>query len=57
MEVDEKGTKAAAATAIVVTRSMPRVKATVVIDRPFFFAIYQRSSGAPLFLGQVTHPE
>lgn len=57
VEVDEKGTKAAAATAIVVTRSMPRVKATVVIDRPFFFAIYQRSSGAPLFLGQVTHPE
>lgn len=54
VEVDEKGTKASAATTIVMTRSVPRQ--SVVINHPFFFAIYDRQSLAPLFLGQVTDP-
>jgi serpin B len=57
VEVDEKGTKAAAATAIMVTRSLPTIKAEVKVDRPFFFVIYHRPSLAPLFIGQVTTPK
>jgi leukocyte elastase inhibitor len=56
VEVDEKGTKAAAATAIVVTRSTPQVRATVHFDRPFFFIVYDRENLAPLFIGRVTDP-
>ena len=53
VEVDESGTKAAAATAVVTVRSpMP----TIVLDRPFFFVLYHRSTLAPLFIGQVVDP-
>lgn len=56
VEVDEKGTKAAAATAIVVFRSAPEYAHSLRIDRPFFFAIYHRDTLAPLFVGQVLDP-
>lgn len=56
VEVDEKGTKAAAATAITMSRSMPQLLANVIIDRPFFFVIYDRESSAPLFIGSVSNP-
>ena len=53
VEVDESGTKAAAATAVVMVRSpMP----SIVLDRPFFFVLYHRSTLAPLFIGQVVDP-
>ena len=53
VEVDESGTKAAAATAVVMVRSpMP----TIVLDRPFLFVLYHRSTLAPLFIGQVVDP-
>ena len=53
VEVDESGTKAAAATAVVTVRSpMP----AIVLDRPFFFVLYHRSTLAPLFIGQVVDP-
>ncbi len=53
VEVDESGTKAAAATAVVMVRSpMP----SIVLDRPFFFVLYHRSTLAPLFIGQVADP-
>ena len=57
VEVDEKGTEAAAATAITVARSMPQILAQVVINRPFFFIIYDRESSAPLFIGSVSNPK
>ena len=51
--VDEEGTEAAAATAVIVgVRSMPP-SATVVIDRPFIFLIRDRATGTVLFLGRV----
>ncbi len=59
--VDEKGTEAAAATAVVMMRAtgMPVAKPTpieVKVDRPFLYAIQHVPSGACLFLGRVTDP-
>ena len=59
IDVDEQGTEAAAATAVVIRalaamRPPPRV--TMVVDRPFLFAIVETTTGQPIFLGQVSHP-
>ena len=59
--VDEKGTEAAAATAVVMMRAtaIARPKPPpieVKVDRPFVYAIQHVSSGACLFLGRVTDP-
>ncbi len=59
IDVDEHGTEAAAATAIVMVgmaafRAPPPV--TMVVDRPFLFAIIDTATSLPLFLGQVSHP-
>jgi serpin B len=54
--VDEEGTEAAAATAVVMsTLSMPR--ATVLnVDRPFLFVIHEIDTATPLFIGRVSDP-
>lgn len=59
--VDEKGTEAAAATAVVMMeltarREMPHEPIHVKVDRPFFYAIQHVPSGACLFVGRVTDP-
>ena len=59
--VDEKGTEAAAATAVVMMRAtaMARPKPPpieVKVDRPFIYAIQHVPSGLCLFLGRVTDP-
>ncbi len=58
--VDEYGTEAAAATAIVLARSAflphPPEPKEVRADHPFVFAIIHRNSRAPLFLGVVGDP-
>lgn len=56
--VDEQGTEAAAATALVVdlTSAGGPPPATFTADRPFLFWIEHSSTGAMLFLGQVTNP-
>jgi serpin B len=56
--VDERGTEAAAATAVIMkTLSMPAPpRLEVTVDRPFLFAITDTDNGVPLFLGQVTNP-
>lgn len=54
--VDEEGTEAAAATAVVMaTRSMP-ITEPFVVDRPFLFAIHDTEHNAPLFVGRVSDP-
>lgn len=55
--VDEQGTEAAAATAVVIgLTSAPMDPVALTIDRPFLFLIEQASTGELLFLGQVTDP-
>ncbi len=54
--VDEEGTEAAAATAVVVGLQSLVPSATVDVDRPFLFLIRHDSTGEILFLGQVTDP-
>ena len=59
--VDEKGTEAAAATAVVMmgATAMRRPKPPpieVKVDRPFIYAIQHVPSGVCLFLGRVTDP-
>ena len=59
IDVDEHGTEAAAATATVM-RGMAAFRApppvTVIVDRPFLFAILDNATGLPVFLGQVSRP-
>jgi serpin B len=59
VDVDEHGTEAAAATAMVIRAAAamrPPPAVTMVVDRPFVFAIVDSTTGLPLFLGQVSHP-
>src|SRR4051812_6471844 len=55
--VDEKGTEAAAATAVVMRlTSAPAAPVELNVDRPFLFAIQDDETGALLFMGRVTDP-
>jgi serpin B len=60
ISVDEKGTEAAAATAVAMARtammSRPVEPLVFKVDHPFIFAIQHRPSGACLFLGRVADP-
>ncbi len=58
IEVDEKGTEAAAATAVVMMRAggMPAEPVPVAFDRPFLFFIRDTDTGAILFMGRVVDP-
>jgi serpin B len=57
VSVDEKGTEAAAATAVVVgLTSAPSPDVELTIDRPFVFLIRDVQTGAVLFAGRVLHP-
>ncbi len=57
VEVNEEGTEAAAATAVVMAKTLSLAPAPFhfVADRPFCFAIEDGETGAILFLGVVTH--
>ena len=55
--VDEKGTEAAAATAMAFAESGPPLPdLTVVADRPFLWAIVHQDTGALLFVGRLVDP-
>jgi serpin B len=60
LRVDERGTEAAAATAvtIVVTgaRLPPAALPRMIVDRPFLVTIRDRASGALLFFGRISDP-
>jgi len=56
--VDESGTEAAAATAVVVSlTAAPDPPVPLPIDRPFVFLIMDYETGTILFAGRVTNPE
>jgi serine protease inhibitor len=50
LEVDEKGTTAAAATGVAVATAL---RMPTVVDRPFAFALIDNATDAPLFLGAI----
>ncbi len=54
IEVDEKGTKAAAVTAVEMKANSceePREPKTVILDRPFVYAIMDMETNLPIFIG------
>ncbi len=59
VKVDEKGTEAAAATAVVMPRAggAPEQPKQVTVDRPFLFFLRDRQSGLILFAGRVVDPQ
>ncbi len=57
IDVDEKGTTAAAATAVVMRpTAIAAEPVRLKVDRPFLFALRDVPTGAIVFLGQVTVP-
>ena len=62
LALDEEGTEAAAATAVVMAvgggHGPPRGPQPIIVqvDHPFLFAIQHRESGTCLFLGKITDP-
>ncbi len=55
--VDEQGTEAAAATAVIMMESAPpEPSVEITIDRPFIFLIRDIDTGAILFVGRVLNP-
>jgi len=55
VDVNEEGTEAAAATAVVMDKGKPRV-IEFRADHPFLFLIRHNSTGSLLFLGRVMNP-
>jgi serpin B len=56
VEIDEKGTKAAAATGVPMAKEVISNPPQVIADRPFFFAVRDEASGLVLFAGAVRDP-
>jgi serpin B len=58
ISVDENGTEASAATVVVmaVSSAVPLQAVSMHVDKPFLFAVRDRTTGAILFLGRVTDP-
>jgi len=56
VEVNEEGTEAAAVTSVEVGMTAMPETFSMIIDRPFFFAIADDLTGTILFMGSVTNP-
>ena len=58
LRLNEEGTEAAAATAVVTTRSLgTKGQIRMIIDKPFMFALRDQKTGLILFMGYVNVPE
>lgn len=61
VDVNEVGTEAAAATAVIMMRSAvmrnPQPPFMMILNRPFFCAIRENQTGALLFLGAINAPD
>ncbi len=58
VKVDEKGTEAAAATAVIVERtsvSRPSDPVPMIVNRPFFVFLREANTGSVLFMGRVSN--
>ncbi|MGV2806344.1 serpin family protein, partial [Clostridium perfringens] len=58
VDVSEKGTEAAAITAVMVETGAVQLTELIVmnVDRPFFFAIEDRDTATWVFMGSVLRP-
>jgi serpin B len=56
IEVNEEGSEAAAATAVIMETKSMMDKAVFRADRPFFFIITHHKTGAILFIGRLSNP-
>jgi serine protease inhibitor len=57
LRLSEEGTEAAAATAVVTTRSIaPDDHVKMIVDKPFVFALRDRKTGLILFMGYIGAP-
>lgn len=56
ISVDEKGTEAAAATAVTMVMGIPPSPVEITIDSPFIFLIRDDATGTILFMGRVLNP-
>ena len=59
VETDERGSEAAAATAVVISKKPLRIKKEPIVfraDHPFLFFILEESTGGVLFMGRVAAP-
>jgi serpin B len=57
VSVDEEGTEAAAATAVIMDlKALPEQPVEMTIDHPFIFMIRDMKTGTVLFLGRVMNP-
>lgn len=58
IQVNEKGTEAAAATVVEIIErtSLPSTPAVITLDKPFVFFIQENHSGAILFVGKLSNP-
>lgn len=56
ISVDESGTEAAAATAVVIGLTALAPRAEITVDRPFIFLIRDLRTNTILFVGRVVHP-
>ena len=56
IKVNEEGTEAAAATAVVMKSLAVFSKSSFIADHPFIFLIQQKDTGNILFMGRVVNP-
>lgn len=56
VSIDEEGTEAAAATAVILEDTSLPDQAALAVDRPFLFLIRDLPTGATLFVGRVVDP-
>jgi serpin B len=56
IKVSEEGTKAAAATAVVMTLTAPAPPPIIAADHPFLYFIAEKQTGTILFAGTVVNP-
>lgn len=57
IDVNEEGTEAAAATAVVMNvTSMPGQSYTIRLDKPFIYVIYETTTNTIVFMGRVVNP-
>lgn len=59
IQVDERGTKAGAVTAVEMeaTSAIIKEQKSIVLDRPFLYAIIDNTTNLPIFIGTVSNPQ